>query len=217
MGIWCTSSQALVTLKDYADCFPANNTIAMQLTPDDIQSLYEQYGTSLYGGEAVTQLAHALQAAQLAESEGASDALITAALLHDLGHILEARTQQRDHHFPVVDHRHQLAVVPYLQPAFPDAVIEPVKMHVDAKRCLCAIDPDYFATLSPTSVHSLGLQGGTYSDTQADMFLQRPYARDALRLRRWDDLAKEPQRATPDLAHFMQYVRKVYRPNAAAG
>ncbi len=186
----------------------------MALTPEDIQSLYEHYGASLYDGEAVTQLEHALQAACLAEAERAPDSLIAAALLHDLGHILEARNQERDNAFPGVDHRHQLAAVPFLQPGFPDAVIEPVKMHVDAKRCLCAIDPDYFGTLSPASVHSLGLQGGKFSQAEVEQFRQRPYAQDALRLRRWDDLAKVPQRTTPDLAHFMHYVKKVYQPAA---
>jgi len=188
----------------------------MPLTPEDIQSLYEQYGASLYDGEAVTQLEHALQAACLAEAERAPDPLIAAALLHDLGHILEARNQERDNAFPDVDHRHQLAAVPFLQPRFPESVIEPVKMHVDAKRCLCAIDPDYFATLSPASVHSLGLQGGKFSQVQVEQFQQRPHAQDALRLRRWDDLAKVPQRATPDLEHFMHYVNKVYQPAAVA-
>jgi len=188
----------------------------MPLTPEDIQSLYEQYGASLYDGESVTQLEHALQAACLAEAERAQDSLIAAALLHDLGHILEARNQERDNAFPGVDHRHQLAAVPFLQPGFPESVIEPVKMHVDAKRCLCALDPDYFATLSPASVHSLSLQGGKFSQVQVEQFQQRPYAQDALRLRRWDDLAKVPQRATPDLAHFMHYVKKVYQPAAVA-
>ncbi|MGX9936101.1 phosphonate degradation HD-domain oxygenase [Advenella kashmirensis] len=188
----------------------------MPLTPEDIQSLYEQYGASLYDGESVTQLEHALQAACLAEAERAQDSLIAAALLHDLGHILEARNQERDNAFPGVDHRHQLAAVPFLQPGFPESVIEPVKMHVDAKRCLCALDPDYFATLSPASVHSLSLQGGKFSQVQVEQFQQRPYAHDALRLRRWDDLAKVPQRATPDLAHFMHYVKKVYQPAAVA-
>lgn len=186
----------------------------MALTPEDIQSLYETYGASLYDGEAVTQLEHALQAAYLAESEGASDTLIAAALLHDLGHLLEARNRDRDNAFPDVDHRHQLAAIPFLQHGFPDAVIDPVKMHVDAKRCLCAIDADYFSTLSPASVHSLGLQGGIFSQAQVAAFEQRPHARDALRLRRWDDLAKVPGRLTPELTHFMQYVQKVYQPSA---
>ncbi|HLU04873.1 MAG TPA: HD domain-containing protein [Advenella sp.] len=188
----------------------------MTLTPEDIQSLYERYGASLYDGEAVTQLAHALQAACLAETEHAPDALIVAALLHDLGHLLEARNQERENAFPGVDHRHQLAAVPFLQAGFPDSVIEPVKMHVDAKRCLCAIDPDYFGRLSPASVHSLGLQGGKFSQAQVEQFQQRPYAQDALRLRRWDDRAKVPQRKTPDLAHFMHYVKKVYQPAPVA-
>jgi len=188
----------------------------MQLTPDEIQSLYETYGASLYDGEAVTQLEHALQAASLAESEDAPGTLIAAALLHDLGHILEARNQDRDNAFPTTDHRHQLAVVPFLQHDFPDAMIEPIKMHVDAKRCLCALDASYFSTLSPASVHSLELQGGIFNETQVAEFEQRPHAQAALRLRRWDDLAKVPRRSTSDLTHFMRYVHQLYQPILAA-
>ncbi len=188
----------------------------MQLTPDEIQSLYETYGASLYDGEAVTQLEHALQAASLAESEDAPNTLIAAALLHDLGHILEARNQDRDNAFPTTDHRHQLAVVPFLQHSFPDAMIEPIKMHVDAKRCLCALDANYFSTLSPASVHSLALQGGIFNEAQVTRFEQRPHAQAALRLRRWDDLAKVPRRSTPNLTHFMHYVHQVYQPVATA-
>lgn len=182
----------------------------------EIHALYADYGADLYSGEAVTQLAHALQAATLAESAGASDTLITAALLHDLGHILEARAKHRDHAMPAIDHRHQLAVVPYIGGLFPDAVIEPIKMHVDAKRCLCAIDGDYFATLSPSSVHSLGLQGGIYTTEQASAFQARPYAADALRLRRWDDQAKVEDLHTPPLAHFMQYLESASCRNTPA-
>jgi len=103
-------------------------------------------------------------------------------------------------------------VIPFLQHDFPDAMIEPIKMHVDAKRCLCALDPGYFSTLSPASVHSLELQGGIFNEKQVAEFEQRPHAQAALRLRRWDDLAKVPQRNTPDLAHFMRYVHQVYQP-----
>ena len=186
----------------------------MPFTPEKIRSLYEHYGATLYDGEAVTQLEHALQTACLAETQGASDSLIVAALLHDIGHLLEACNRDRDNAFPDVDRRHQLAAVPFLQAGFPDAVIEPVKMHVDAKRYLCAIDSGYFATLSPASVHSLGLQGGKFSQAQVEQFRQHPHAQDALKLRRWDDLAKVPQRATPDLQYFMRYVEKVYQPMA---
>ena len=175
----------------------------------EIRSLYIDYGAGLYGGEAVTQLEHALQAATLAEAAGATDTLIAAAFLHDLGHILEARDKSRDPAMPTIDHRHQLAVVPYIHHLFPDAVIEPIKMHVDAKRCLCAIDDGYFSTLSPSSVHSLSLQGGIYSQAQAEQFRARPHAEAALRLRRWDDQAKVENLSTPDVDHFMRYLETV--------
>lgn len=181
----------------------------MNLSLDDIQSLFEKHGASLYGGEAVTQLEHALQTAALAESEGAPHYLIAAALLHDLGHIIQVQQQESAELDQETDHRHQVFVLPFLQESLPAAVLEPIRMHVDAKRCLCAIDETYFSTLSPASVHSLELQGGIFSEDQVETFMQQPYAVDAIRLRRWDDLAKVPGQPTPDLTHFLTIVANI--------
>ena len=96
-----------------------------------------------------------------------------------------------------------------------DAVLEPIRLHVDAKRCLCAIDDAYFGQLSADSVRSLELQGGIFSKEEAEAFLQKPYAEDALRLRKWDDRAKEENRATPGLDHYLSVVERVMQKRVA--
>ncbi|MFO1244589.1 MAG: phosphohydrolase [Ramlibacter sp.] len=186
----------------------------MALTLADIEQLFATRGGEQYSGEPVTQLEHALQCAMLAENSDADDALVTAALLHDLGHLLHdlgaTPTLQG------VDDVHQYRALPFLRGLFGDAVIEPVKLHVDAKRYLCATRPDYFAALSEDSKRSLALQGGIFSPGQADSFIRLPGASAAVRLRIWDDLAKAEGLTTPPLAHFMERAQKCVLPEAPA-
>ena len=182
----------------------------MALSLDDIRTLFGRHGDIAYSGEPVTQLEHALQTAALAEAAGASDALVTAALLHDLGHLLNLQGPGVD--TPTahgIDDQHQYFALPFLRATFPDAVLEPIRLHVDAKRCLCAMDAHYYARLSADSVRSLALQGGVFSAEEAEAFMERPYAVDALQLRRWDDLAKVEGQPTPDLAHFLTIAARV--------
>jgi phosphonate degradation associated HDIG domain protein len=184
------------------------------LSLNDIRSLFEQYGNLAYSGEPVTQLEHALQSGALAEEAHADDELVAAAFLHDLGHLLN-----RQGNTPTergIDDLHQYFALPFLRPVFPDAVLEPIRLHVDAKRCLCAIDDAYFGQLSADSVRSLELQGGIFSREAADVFLRKPYAEDALRLRKWDDRAKVQNRATPDLDHYLDLVERVMRKHVDA-
>lgn len=168
----------------------------MALSVDDIIEWYEERGAALYGSEAVSQLEHALQCAALAMGEDAPSELVCAALLHDLGHLVidVPHRIERD-----VDDVHQYLAVPFLRGAFPDAVIEPIRLHVDAKRYLCRAESSYWAGLSPASRHSLDLQGGMFSDIAAERFLAKPFAWDAIRLRRWDDQAKVPGLRTPTI------------------
>ncbi|CAN5528601.1 HD domain-containing protein [soil metagenome] len=171
------------------------------LTFQDIEQLFAERGGEQYTGEPVTQLAHALQSAALAEAEGADDELVTAALLHDLGHLLHNLGES-----PTtlgIDDVHQYRALPFLRGLVTDAVIDAIKLHVDAKRYLCATRPDYFSKLSDDSKRSLALQGGIFSEAQAHAFIALPGAEGAVRLRIWDDLAKEAGKATPPLAHFM--------------
>ena len=171
---------------------------------DQIFARFERHGGDDYGGERVRQLEHALQCAALAEAEGAEPTLITAALLHDIGHLLHDLGDGVA--VRGIDDRHELLGRKFLARWFGEPVTEPVQLHVNAKRYLTATDPGYFATLSPGSVRSLELQGGPFSAAVAAGFIGLPFAPEAVRLRRWDEGAKVPGKPTPDLAHFTRYV-----------
>jgi phosphonate degradation associated HDIG domain protein len=178
----------------------------MALTLDDIGDLFARRGGEQYSGEPVTQLQHALQCALLAEQSGGDDELVTAALLHDLGHLLHdlgaTPTLQG------VDDVHQYRALPFLRGLFGPAVLEPIKLHVDAKRYLCATRPDYYESLSADSKRSLALQGGVFDADEARAFIAQPGADAAVRVRIWDDLAKAEGLATPALEHYMGRARR---------
>lgn len=171
------------------------------LSLTDIELLFARGGASQYSGEPVTQLEHALQTAHLAEQSGADDALVTACLLHDLGHLLNDQGETPS--LRGVDDTHQYFALPFLRGLFPEAVLAAIKLHVDAKRYLCQANPGYHAKLSIDSKRSLALQGGVFSAEQAAGFLNQSGARDAVMLRQWDDLAKQADLDTPSLAHFL--------------
>jgi phosphonate degradation associated HDIG domain protein len=178
----------------------------MALSLDDIASLFAQKGGEQYAGEPVTQLEHALQTAKLAEDDEADDELVTAALLHDLGHLLHdlgaTPTLQG------VDDVHQFRAIPFLRGLFGERVLGAIQAHVDAKRFLCATRPGYHDALSEDSKRSLLLQGGVFNEVQAAAFLQQPGAERAVRVRIWDDQAKVQGLATPTLAHFLERARR---------
>ncbi len=180
----------------------------MALSVDEILGLYETRGARMYGSEPVSQAEHALQCAMLAAQGGASAELIAAAFLHDLGHLIAdlPHTLERES-----DDVHQYLPIPFLRGTFSDAVLEPIRLHVDAKRYLCRVDASYWDSLSPASKHSLELQGGIFDALAADRFLSRPFAWDAIRLRRWDDGAKNAEQAVPGLRNFEPLLRSVER------
>ena len=180
------------------------------LSLDDIQTLFARHGAAQYSGESVTQLEHALQTALLAEQAGADDALVSACLLHDLGHLLNDQGETPS--LRGVDDTHQYFALPFLRGLFPDAVLDAIKLHVDAKRYLCHADPAYHARLSEDSKRSLVLQGGVFDAATAEAFLALPGARDAVRLRQWDDRAKSAGLATPPLGHFLDRAARCMMP-----
>lgn len=173
----------------------------MALTIPDICALFEAKGGRMYSGEPVTQLEHALQSAALAEAAGADAQSITAALLHDLGHLLNDQGETPTARG--IDDVHQYFALPFLRALFGEAVLEPIRLHVDAKRYLCATRPGYYDALSADSKRSLALQGGIYSPAEAQAFATNPWAARAVELRLWDDAAKSAGLATPPLAHFV--------------
>lgn len=176
---------------------------------DAIASLFERHGHRAYDDarqERVTALEHALQCAQLAEWSHAGDRLVAAALLHDIGHLMA--TDLPDD----VDDAHENRALPLLVRAFGPAVTEPVRLHVQAKRYLVRRDAGYASRLTPASLHSLQFQGGPFVDTELAAFEDLPYALDAVHLRRWDDLAKDPGQRTPPLAHYLALLEEVALP-----
>ncbi len=183
----------------------------MSLAIPEIVDLLGSRATTWYGQEAVSQLEHALQCAHLAELANEAPASVVAALLHDLGHMLGAsRDAAADEDgAPTQDDLHQFVALPFLRGLFPDAVLEPIKLHVDAKRYLCAVDSGYWAGLSPASKHSLELQGGRYDDAQVRAFEDLTFYAEAVRLRRYDDLAKVPGQVTPALEHYAALMGQV--------
>lgn len=181
----------------------------MRLTLIEVIRLLEQRGQSQYGMEAVSQLDHALQCADLADQAGETPETIVAALLHDFGHLLAAERDGLQENDASKDDLHQYIALPFLRHLFPLAVLEPIRLHVDAKRYLCLIDPAYWASLSPASKHSLDQQGGVFTEAQAEAFASQDFAAEAVRLRRYDDLAKTPGKRVPDLSHYSDRLQQV--------
>ena len=174
----------------------------MRASLESIRELFRARGACQYSSEPVTQLEHALQTAQLAAQSGAARSLIVASLLHDLGHL--SNDQGETPTLRGIDDRHQYHGVSVLKGLFADDVLAPIRLHVDAKRYLCATEPGYWDGLSVDSKRSLELQGGMFAPGAAEKFIAQPHARDAVRLRRWDDLAKVAGLKTPDLEHFLK-------------
>jgi phosphonate degradation associated HDIG domain protein len=174
----------------------------MSLKLADIEKLFRDHGHIAYAGEGVTQLEHALQAARRAEEAGGDDELVTAALLHDLGHLLNLQGDTPTARG--IDDQHQYFAIPFIRELFPPSVVEAIRLHVDAKRALCALEPEYYESLSEDSKRSLTLQGGIFSREETEKFLAKPFAENAMRVRRWDDAAKVAGEVTPPLARYLE-------------
>ena len=175
-----------------------------------IAELIELKADGQYGLANINQRQHALQAALLAEQAGLSDAMVAAALLHDIGHMVHDLGQN-----PAddgVDDEHERLGHEFLTSMFGPEVTEPVRLHVAAKRYLCAVEADYFAKLSRDSVLSLSLQGGPMSAEEVAEFEAVAEYADAVQLRRFDEQAKVKGLETPPAAHFLPYVERCLRP-----
>jgi phosphonate degradation associated HDIG domain protein len=176
----------------------------------ELERLYIERGARRYeiaGRNGVNQLQHALQCAARASHEGASTELVAAALLHDIGHLLH--DDAADELGGLHDDVHQYIALSFLRPFFPPAVLEPIKLHVDAKRYLCSIDLAYHGLLSIGSQRSLAMQGGALDVVSAQTFIARPFAEDAVRMRRWDDLSKDVRASVPPFAAYRNLLAAV--------
>jgi [1-hydroxy-2-(trimethylamino)ethyl]phosphonate dioxygenase len=177
---------------------------------NQIFALFEKRGSEAYFGESVSMTEHALQAACAAQREGAPEALVLAALLHDIGHLVEDIPD--DIADWRADAKHEEVGGRWLAARFAPEVYEPVRLHVPAKRYLCAIDPSYFARLSPASVRTLELQGGPMSAGEVAAFRNERFCAEAVRVRRWDDQGKQPGLVTPSLAEYRALIEAAEKP-----
>lgn len=170
-----------------------------------IRTTFISRGNENYGAEEVTQLQHALQCAMLAEEEKADAQQITAALLHDIGHIMHEDVLP-DGADQLLDDKHEARAYEWISARFGAIVADPIRLHVAAKRYLCSVDDAYAKKLSPTSYKSFVDQGGTMDEKEIRAFEAEPFFKRAVQLRHWDDLAKVRSKETPALSHFEQYL-----------
>ncbi len=171
---------------------------------DHLIAVFGEKGGVHYG-EGVSQTEHALQSAVHADQQDGGDALVCAALLHDVGHLLHDEDVYHAEHG--IDAIHEHVGANYLAKYFGPEVTEPIRMHVDAKRYLCAVEPDYFGMLSDASVLSLKVQGGVMKEDEVKAFEASPHLKAAVALRRIDEAAKVPGLATPPIEEYAERMR----------
>ena len=199
-GFSATGSRHLQGCYADIDALASSAAVLRRAPVAELATMFTGPGAAAYLGEPVTQAQHMLLAGAEAIKAQAPDHLVAAALLHDIGHL-------------VADERHHDSVgARLLSRWFPPAVTEPVRLHVAAKRYLCATEPGYFESLSPASVRTLGFQGGPMSAVEAAEFAAGPYAADAVTVRRWDEAAKDPDAAVPSFEHFAPLLTRLVRP-----
>jgi phosphonate degradation associated HDIG domain protein len=174
---------------------------------DQLLDLLSAQGKEAYFGEPVSVLEHCLQCAHFAERFHAAPSTVAAALLHDIGHVLHGLPEDIAQHG--LDGAHEEVAATYLAKWFGEDVTETVRLHVAAKRYLCATDPTYMAQLSPASIESLHIQGGPMSDEDVAAFEALPNASLAVQVRRWDDEAKIPNLDVPGLEHYRPVLLQV--------
>jgi phosphonate degradation associated HDIG domain protein len=180
---------------------------------DSIFGLFDRFGGGQYG-EDISQLQHALQCAELARLDGCDTPIIAAALLHDVGQLIDeagyaAERYGRDAHHETVGYN-------ILSAMFGDSVAMPVRLHVDAKRYLCGMQPSYLETLSRASMISLKVQGGPMAAEEAGEFEKHPYFADAIKLRQYDDGGKRSDWVVPDLESYRCLLTGLLRSDSAA-
>ncbi len=180
---------------------------------DEVLELYRRWGSEHYDEE-ISQTDHAIQTAALAVAEGAAGDLVAAALLHDVGHLLELESRDGRGDLPTVDLDHEAVGARYLAGLFGPGVTGPIALHVRAKRYRCAVDPAYLAGLSDGSTRSLALQGGPADADEVASFESNPGFADAVRLRSWDDGGKIDGLEVADLDHYRPLLEQLAGPSA---
>lgn len=199
----------IISPTSYQHKHQLSSAIWMEIKMDFITTLghyLSQNGKDAYYGEPITQLEHALQTAHAALRHKARPELISAALLHDIGHLLHSYDEYCAD--DDIDSQHQYIGDQYLRRYFKTEVAELVKHHVNAKRYLAGRDANYTNKLSPASIQSLVLQGGPMDSIEMKAFETHPLFSEIILLRHWDDAAKVPEKQTPELAEFYPILRE---------
>ena len=184
-----------------------HDTLSAQQVLDELTSIYDGRATGQYGLSHINQLAHAVQSGYHARAQGLKTSVVVAALLHDIGHMVHTLGEH-----PAalgIDDCHEIIGADWLARYFGPEVIQPIRLHVAAKRYLCAVESDYFHKLSRDSVESLLLQGGRMTEDEVSAFKQDTYWEDAVALRRIDELAKDPKGPMPKFAEFDQEILRL--------
>jgi len=193
----------------------ASEHLTRQTIVPFLADIFARRGGEAYLGEPVTMAQHMLQGAHFAEHRGEDEAIIVAALLHDIGHFTsEFGTFSME---DTEDRHHEDAGAAVLEPFLPTVVTDCVRHHVAAKRYLCATDPDYRRRLSRASIHSLNLQGGPMTADEVAAFERQPNFDAILKVRRLDDEGKVAGLPTPPFAHFAPLVQRMVDAHCGAG
>lgn len=174
---------------------------------DEILRMFETGRRRGYSMEQISHTEHAIQAAMLAEDEGGSQSFVVAALVHDVGHFLEP--WPRDIAELGANHQHEALGSAWISRGFGPEVTEPVRLHVSAKRYLCAVDGDYLGTLTPCSLRSLELQGGPMSAREIEAFEIEPFFDEALALRRIDERSRRPGLKLPPIDDYRGWLESM--------
>jgi predicted HD phosphohydrolase len=185
----------------------AHGEVSRMHVVDDILAVLERRGHPCYVNGRLSHREHALLAASMAEEDAAPPALIVAALLHDVGHLLQGGP--RDIAEMAVDTRHEEVGSRWLRRYFGPDITEPVRLHVAAKRYLCAAEDGYWEQLAPAAVRNLAAQGGPLSESEARRFEDHPFHHEAVWLRRIDDRATQPGARLPSVAHYRDCLEAV--------
>lgn len=185
-----------------------SHTTRAATSVDEVLDLYRRWGAEHYDEE-LSQIDHAVQTAALAVADGSEGELVAAALLHDVGHLLELEAREGRGELPDEDLDHESVGARYLAGLFGPAVTGPIALHVRAKRYRCAVDPAYLDALSDGSRRSLALQGGPADTAEVASFESNPGFRDAVRLRGWDDGGKVDGLVVPEMDHYRPLLARI--------
>ena len=180
-----------------------------EITADEIvEEIFAAFAVSghMDYGENISMQEHMLQAACVAEQKGEDDAVIVATLLHDYGHLV--CNMPNNTFLDGVNNFHEEAGANALERWFGEDIVGAVRLHVDAKRYLCAATPDYMDKLSAASITTLEVQGGPMNEDEMAAFREKPGHKLALKVRVYDDMGKEPQMERPELEHYRAMLKR---------